>query len=73
MAENWHILRKARKAERKTREVVPPWDVTEVQKSVEVMRVDRLSAPLLLSLMGLIPAEVRGMRWELIDLESETF
>ncbi|MCM2393930.1 site-specific integrase [Streptomyces albipurpureus] len=72
VAANLYIPRKARKAERKVKEIVPPWDVTEVQKFVEVMQSDRLFAPLLLSLMGLRPAEVCGMRWEDINLENET-
>ena len=36
------------------------------------MKGDRLYAPLLLSLMGLRPAEVRGLRWPDIGLEAAT-
>ncbi|MGC5341507.1 hypothetical protein ACPXCE_01245 [Streptomyces sp. DT24] len=72
VAANLHIPRKARKTERKAKEVVPPWDVAEVQQFVEAMQSDRLDAPLPLSLMGLRPAEVCGMRWEDIGLENET-
>ncbi|MBK3587647.1 site-specific integrase [Streptomyces sp. MBT57] len=72
VAENLYIPRKARKVERKSRVVVEPWNVAEVQKFVQTIQSDRLYAPLLLSLMGLRPAEVCGMRWEDIDLENET-
>ncbi|MCW2871883.1 hypothetical protein [Actinacidiphila oryziradicis] len=36
------------------------------------MKDDRLYAPLLLSLMGLRPAEVCGLRWSDIDLNAAT-
>ncbi|MGW4025212.1 hypothetical protein [Streptomyces sp. NPDC005009] len=63
---------KARKAERKTKEVVQPWNASEVGAFVAAMKSDRLFAPLLLSLMGLRPAEVCGLRWSDIDLDTAT-
>lgn len=66
------IPRRARKEERKNKEEVPPWNVHEVQKFIHGIRGERLYAALLLSLMGLRPAEVCGLRWEDVDLENAT-
>ncbi len=41
-----------------------PWTVAEVQTFIRGIADDRLFAPLLLSLMGLRPAEVCGLQWE---------
>lgn len=50
-----------------------PWSPTEVKAFLREIREDRLFAPLLLSLMGLRPAEVCGLRWdEDIDLDAQT-
>ncbi|MFH9012665.1 tyrosine recombinase XerC [Streptomyces sp. NPDC017943] len=49
-----------------------PWGVAEVQAFIKGIEQDRLYAPLLLSLMGLRPAEVVGMRWSDIDLKLAT-
>ncbi len=48
------------------------WNVQEVQKFIHGIRGERLYAALLLSLMGLRPAEVCGLRWEDVDLENAT-
>ncbi|MFE2023836.1 site-specific integrase [Streptomyces hygroscopicus] len=66
------IPRKARKAERKTKAEIIPWNVSEVHTFVQGMSGDRLYAPLLLSLMGLRPAEVVALRWSDIDLTNDT-
>ncbi|MBT2395171.1 tyrosine recombinase XerC [Streptomyces sp. ISL-100] len=66
------IPRKARKEERGTRVVVAPWDVAEVRAFVRAVRDDRLAAPFLMSLMGLRPAEICGMRWADVDLGDAT-
>ncbi|WP_241777914.1 site-specific integrase [Streptomyces sp. CT34] len=66
------IPRRARKEERKNKEEVQPWNVQEVQKFIHGIRGERLYAALLLSLMGLRPAEVCGLRWEDVDLENAT-
>ncbi|MDT7840155.1 tyrosine-type recombinase/integrase [Streptomyces justiciae] len=71
-AQDVTIPRKTRKAERLTRTVVPPWTETEVHSFVLGVRDDRLRAPLLLSLMGLRPAEVCGLRWADVDLDKGT-
>ncbi|MFB7781516.1 tyrosine recombinase XerC [Streptomyces vinaceus] len=49
-----------------------PWTVVEVQKFIKAIEDDRLYAPLLMSLMGLRPAEVCGQRWRDIDLQLAT-
>ncbi|MEU0992907.1 hypothetical protein [Streptomyces olivaceus] len=56
VASEVHIPLKARKTERKTKEVVQPWNASEVGAFVAAMKSDRLFAPLLLSLTGLRPA-----------------
>ncbi|MFF0184903.1 tyrosine recombinase XerC [Streptomyces sp. NPDC005244] len=61
-----------RKRDRKENTRAKPWNVEEVQAFVRGLEQDRLYAPLLLSLMGLRPAEVVGIRWEHIDLKLGT-
>jgi hypothetical protein len=51
---------------------VKPWNVLEVQTFVRGVSDERLYAPLLLSLMGLRPAEVCGLRWVDVDLDNAT-
>lgn len=70
VAEHVTIPRKARKEERKNKQEVMPWNVQEVQTFVLGIKEERLCAPLLLSLMGLRPAEVCGLRWTDVDLED---
>ncbi|MEV8312268.1 hypothetical protein AB0P36_34480 [Streptomyces flavidovirens] len=52
VASEVHIPLKSRKAERKMKAVVMPWNATEVGAFIAAMKGDRLYAPLLLSLMG---------------------
>ncbi|TXS28586.1 site-specific integrase [Streptomyces sp. ms191] len=59
-----------KKTDKRERTRVEPWTVAEVQTFVRGIAEDRLFAPLLLSLMGLRPAEVCGQRWTDIDLED---
>ncbi|WGD39704.1 tyrosine-type recombinase/integrase [Streptomyces cathayae] len=72
VAQHVTIPRKARKEERKKKQEVNPWNVKEVQAFIQGVRTERLYAPLLLSLMGLRPGEVCGLRWEDVDLENAT-
>ncbi|WP_259407610.1 site-specific integrase [Streptomyces akebiae] len=72
VAQHVTIPRRARKEERKKKEEVKPWNVQEVQAFVHGVKRERLYAPLLLSLMGLRPAEVCGLRWEDVDLDNAT-
>lgn len=58
-----------KKTDKRERDTVKPWTVAEVQTFIRGMAGDRLFAPLLLSLMGLRPAEVCGQRWTDVDLD----
>ncbi|SRR6266567_195980 len=50
-----------------------PWSTDEVRVFLASLEGQRLLAPMLLSLMGLRPAEVCGMRWaEDVDLDDQT-
>lgn len=50
-----------------------PWSPAEVKTFLKSLVGERLLAPMLLSLMGLRPAEVCGLRWEQdIDLDAQT-
>jgi integrase len=49
-----------------------PWTETEVRQFLESLTGQRLHAMMLLSLLGLRPAEVCGLRWTDVDLESGT-
>lgn len=62
------IPRNLRKAERRTKAMVPPWNLAEVSAFVCAVKDDRLCAAFLLSLMGVRPAEICGMRWADVDL-----
>ncbi|GAA3159210.1 hypothetical protein GCM10010521_53960 [Streptomyces rameus] len=72
VAQHVTIPRRARKEERKKKQEVKPWNVQEIQTFIHGVRTERLYAALLLSLMGLRPAEVCGLRWEDVDLEAAT-
>lgn len=50
-----------------------PWSTEEVKKFLAAIRGERLQVVMLLSLMGLRPAEVAGLRWkEDVDLVAGT-
>ena len=49
-----------------------PWTVAEVKVFLEAIRFDRLHVVMLLSLMGMRPEEVCGLKWEKVDLEAGT-
>lgn len=66
------IPRKAWKEDRRTNKRIVPWNVVEVKDFLVGIRDDRLFATLMLSLMGLRPAEVAGLRWEDIDVDAGT-
>ncbi|MFE2967855.1 tyrosine recombinase XerC [Streptomyces sp. NPDC059340] len=61
-----------KKTDKRERPKAKPWSVGEVQGFIAGIGRDRLHAPLLLSLMGLRPAEVVGLRWADIDLKLAT-
>lgn len=73
VAEYIDVPRMARKADRRENRRADPWNVVEVKEFVVGAREDRLFAPHLLSLMGMRPAEVAGLRWaEDVDFEAAT-
>ncbi|MCX4573077.1 site-specific integrase [Streptomyces sp. NBC_01571] len=57
-----------KKTDKRERDKPKPWSVAEVQTFIRGISGDRLFAPLLLSLMGLRPAEVCGQRWTDVNL-----
>lgn len=59
-----------KKTDKRERNRAKPWTVAEVQTFIRGIQQDRLFAPLLLSLMGLRPAEVCGQRWTDVNLED---
>lgn len=59
-----------KKTDKRERTRPAPWTVAEVQTFIRGIVDDRLFAPLLLSLMGLRPAEVCGQRWTDINLDD---
>ncbi|WP_427762143.1 site-specific integrase [Streptomyces sp. DSM 41931] len=61
-----------KKAGKRERVRPKPWTVQEVQAFIKGVERDRLYAPMLLSLMGLRPAEVCGLRWTDVDLKAGT-
>ncbi|MFE0383942.1 tyrosine recombinase XerC [Streptomyces bungoensis] len=61
-----------KKTDKRERPKVKPWNVAEVQEFIKGIERDRLYAPMLLSLMGLRPAEVCGLRWLDLDLKAGT-
>lgn len=61
-----------KKTDKRDRPQAKPWSVAEVQTFIRGIETDRLFAPLLLSLMGLRPAEVCGQRWTDISLDVGT-
>lgn len=61
-----------KKTDKRERPKAKPWTVPEVQRFIGGIERDRLYAPLLLSLMGLRPAEVVGLRWSDIDFKLAT-
>ncbi|MEV4033465.1 site-specific integrase [Streptomyces umbrinus] len=72
VAQYVRIPRRARKQDKRDHPRPKPWNVVEVKDFLLGIKGDRLFAPMMLSLMGLRPAEVAGLRWEDIDFEAET-
>jgi len=65
------IPRSARKADAERRAERRPWTADEVRVFLTATREDRLFAPILLSMLGLRPAEVCGLRWGQVDLNEK--
>lgn len=66
------IPRTATKAAAEVKAQRMPWTTEEVRAFLSGIKGERLHAVLLLSLMGLRPAEVCGLRWEDVDFEAAT-
>ncbi|MGV9242199.1 tyrosine-type recombinase/integrase [Streptomyces sp. NPDC003710] len=70
VAEHVTIPRAARKEAKAKKKTYIPWTQQEVQRFLGHVATDRLYAVWLLSLIGLRPAEVAGLRWIDVDLEA---
>ena len=66
------IPRAAAKAAIEARAARKPWTQEEMKTFLTGITDERLYAVCLLSLMGLRPAEVCGLRWSDVDFEAET-
>jgi integrase len=66
------IPRAARAAAEAGREKRQPWTTAEVRAFLLGIRDHRLFPVMLLSLMGMRPAEVCGLRWSDVDLDAGT-
>lgn len=72
VAEYAKVPRQARKDDRARRRARRPWTEDEVKVFLAYCAGGRLYAVMLLSLIGLRPAEVCGLRWCDIDLDAGT-
>ena len=72
VAAHTRIPRAARKAAAAEQEARRPWGTDEVRAFLVGIRDARLFPIMLLSLMGMRPAEVAGLRWADVDLELGT-
>lgn len=72
VAEYTQISREARNKAAAAQELRTPWNEEEVKTFLSAIRFQRLYAPMLLSLLGMRPAEVCGIRWSDVDLEAGT-
>ncbi|WP_285580116.1 site-specific integrase [Herbidospora sp. NBRC 101105] len=66
------IPRAARRAEAEAKDIRTPWTAEEVKTFLAGIAGERLHAVMLLSLIGLRPAEVCGLRWSDVDFEAGT-
>ncbi|KUN42271.1 hypothetical protein AQJ27_37170 [Streptomyces olivochromogenes] len=64
------IASTVRKQYEEDHESEEPWDEKEVKAFLRGIRNERLFASFLLSLMGLRPAEVCGLKWDAVDFEN---
>jgi integrase len=72
VAEHVTIPRQARKDDKERRKAREPWTQDEVHDFIGHVAEHRLYAVMLLSLCGLRPAEVCGLRWLDVDLNAGT-
>ena len=71
VAQYTKIPRAARTAAAKAKAARQPWEAVEVRTFLVAIKQERLFAPMLLSLPGMRPAEVCGLRWSDVDLDAE--
>jgi integrase len=71
VAQYTKIPRAARTAAAKAKAARQPWEADEVRKFLVAIKDERLFAPMLLSLLGMRPAEVCGLRWSDVDFDAE--
>lgn len=72
VAEHVTISRDAKEAAKARQKRYVPWTQDEVKTFLAHVASDRLYAVWLLSLIGMRPAEVCGLRWEDVDLKAGT-
>ncbi|WJV47642.1 tyrosine-type recombinase/integrase [Streptomyces flavofungini] len=72
VAEHASIPRQARKDDKARKKARTPWTEDEVKQFLAHVASDRLHAVMLLSLIGMRPAEVCGVRWSDVDLDAGT-
>lgn len=72
VAEHVTIPRDAKDAAKARQKKYVPWTQDEVKTFLSHVATDRLYAVWLLSLIGMRPAEVCGLRWEDVDLKAGT-
>ncbi|GHH38230.1 tyrosine-type recombinase/integrase [Streptomyces candidus] len=72
VAEHVTIPRAARVAAKAKAKARVPWNEDEVKVFLGHVAGDRLNGVMLLSLIGLRPAEVCGLRWRDVDLDAGT-
>lgn len=72
VAEHAVIPRQARKDDKARQKARTPWTEDEVKVFLAHVAGDRLHAVMLLSLIGMRPAEVCGVRWSDVDLDAGT-
>jgi integrase len=72
VAEHAVIPRQARKDDKARQKARTPWTEDEVRAFLAHVATDRLYAVMLLSLIGMRPAEVCGVRWSDVDLDAGT-
>jgi integrase len=70
VAQFTRVPRQLRKAQAKRKVERKPWTEQEVKEFLRGIKADRLFAPMLLSLLGLRPGEVCGLKWSAVDLEA---
>ncbi|GAA1278779.1 hypothetical protein GCM10009609_47700 [Pseudonocardia aurantiaca] len=71
VAQYTKIPRAARTEAAKTTAARQPWGAEEVRAFLLAIKDERLFAVMLLSLLGMRPAEVCGLRWPDVDLDAE--